>query len=273
MTNTARTAIDTRSTRQWAIGPACRALVVAVAVGLVAQDMGRRLVTDPAMVRHSPPPPPDDRTVTTLSSVPVRSRRADAPRQPGPADPDRRRRRARRSPAPPRNQVRWRFANATLRRMSAADRLVEGAPAVEHVPRLAVADRRERRQPPGRTARGAGPPRRGGRSRTGPGHGSRSSERGSPASAWSPSQATGPRIAHRRRQRRIAPELGDLEGANDPPGVAQVDPGGRRWSDGAGAGRRARRGRRAASSASRRARTVGSRGSSSVGRPRATARR
>ena len=56
-------------------------------------------------------------------------------------------------PGSERNHVRWRFANATLRRASSADRRLAVSVAVEDRPRLAVADRGEGGQRRDRSAR------------------------------------------------------------------------------------------------------------------------
>ena len=58
-------------------------------------------------------------------------------------------------PGSERNQVRWRFAKATLRFASSSIAAVACQFAVEDRPRLAVADRRERTAAPDRTAHGA----------------------------------------------------------------------------------------------------------------------
>ena len=132
--------------------------------------------------------------------------------------------------------MRWRFANATLRRGVLLDRLLarrrcrrrRPTPRGSRSPRTPVAS--------GRSARGARRPRRRGLHRTGLVLVPRSAARCSSRSTSRPIHVSGPSIPTRTGPRAVAAQLGDLEGTDDAPRVGQVDlrgkGGGRRLQPG-----------------------------------------
>ena len=108
------------------------------------------------------------------------------------------------------------------------DGLVERALAVEDGPRLAVADRGEGRAAPGSNrSRSARASSMQAGVELGRGAVRRSTRGASAGSTVEPDPGDRAVVAARRRQAGVAAELGDLEGPDDAPRVAQVDPRGR----------------------------------------------